>query len=118
MRATALHHTEMAEELTMLWSAVSSAVGLVLVRSPNETFRVEVTDDLVAQFWRLAELYSWHEGPDVRICDLQLEPHSVKPDGPTILVRPLGNFRQYQLHNSRWAPSWRPCGLRLHAFGT
>jgi hypothetical protein len=46
----ALHHAEMAGELTALQSAVSSAVELVLVRSPNETFWVEVTDEQVAKF--------------------------------------------------------------------
>jgi hypothetical protein len=42
MWAAALHHTEMVGELTTFWVTVSSAMELVLGRSPNETSRVEV----------------------------------------------------------------------------
>jgi hypothetical protein len=45
---------------------------LVMGHSPNETFPVDVTDELVAQFWRLKELCSRLEGPVVRICHLLL----------------------------------------------
>jgi hypothetical protein len=74
MWAATLCHTEMARELTALWEAVSSAMELVLGRSPNETSRVEVTNKLVANFWRREELCSRLEGPGVRICDLLLGP--------------------------------------------
>jgi hypothetical protein len=37
MRAASLHHTKMVGELTALRVAVSSAVELVLGRSPSET---------------------------------------------------------------------------------
>jgi hypothetical protein len=47
--ATALCHTEMARELTALQVVVSSTVELVLGCSPNETSRVEVTNELVAK---------------------------------------------------------------------
>jgi hypothetical protein len=43
----------MAEELTALWTAVSSVVEFTLGRSPDEIFRVEVVDKLVAKFWKL-----------------------------------------------------------------
>jgi hypothetical protein len=56
MWVATLCHAEMARELAALWSVMSSTVGLVLRRSPNETFRVEVIDELVAKFWRLEEL--------------------------------------------------------------
>jgi hypothetical protein len=39
--------------------AVTSITELVLERSLDETFRVEIMGELVAQFWRLEELYSW-----------------------------------------------------------
>jgi hypothetical protein len=50
MQAAAIHHIEMARELATLRAAVTSAAELVLGRSPNETFRVEIVDELVAQF--------------------------------------------------------------------
>jgi hypothetical protein len=74
MRAASLHHTKMAGELTALRAAVSSAVELVLGRSPSETSWVEFINKLVAKFWRREELCSWHEGPGVRICNLLLGP--------------------------------------------
>jgi hypothetical protein len=74
MRATALCHTEMAGELTVLWAVVSSTAELVPGRSLNETSQVEVTNELVAKFQRREELCSRHEGPGVRICDLLLGP--------------------------------------------
>jgi hypothetical protein len=74
MRAAAIHHIEMAGELAMLRTVVTSAAELVLGRSPNETFRVEIVDELVAQFWKLEELCSQLEWPGVKICDLLLGP--------------------------------------------
>jgi hypothetical protein len=50
MQAPALHHTEMVRELTTLLVAVSSTMELVLGRSPGETSRVEVENELVAKF--------------------------------------------------------------------
>jgi hypothetical protein len=41
---------------------------------PNETFRIEVTDVLVAKFWRLEDLCSRLEVPGTRIYDLLLRP--------------------------------------------
>jgi hypothetical protein len=58
MRVAALRHTEVVGELAMLWVVVSSATVLVLGRLLDETFRVEVMDELVAKFWRLEELCS------------------------------------------------------------
>jgi hypothetical protein len=43
-------HTELAEELAMLGVAVSSVIEFVLGCSPNEAFRVQVVDELVAKF--------------------------------------------------------------------
>jgi hypothetical protein len=74
MRAAILHHTEMARELAALWATVSSAVELVLGCSPDETFLVDVMDELVPEFWRLGELFSWLKWPGTRICDLLLGP--------------------------------------------
>jgi hypothetical protein len=45
-----LYHTEMAEELATLRTVMSSAVEFTLGCSPDETFRVEVVDELVAKF--------------------------------------------------------------------
>jgi hypothetical protein len=74
MRATALHHAEVVGELATLWVAVSSAAELVLGCSPNETFQVEVMDELVAEFQRPEELSLWLECPGTRINDLLLGP--------------------------------------------
>jgi hypothetical protein len=76
MRIAALHHTEMVEELAMLWMTVSSTVEFVLGRSLDETFRVEVVDELVAKFWKLEEWCSRLERSGVRIYDLLLGPPS------------------------------------------
>jgi hypothetical protein len=46
----AIHHIEMARELVALRATVTSATELVLGRPPDETVRVEITDELVAQF--------------------------------------------------------------------
>jgi hypothetical protein len=69
-----LCHTEVDGELSTLWAAVSSTVELVLGRSPDETFQVEVMDELVAEFQRLEELYSQLEWPATRIYVLLLGP--------------------------------------------
>jgi hypothetical protein len=47
-------------------------MDLVLRHSPDETFQVEVMDELVAKFRRLAELWSLLEQTGTRICDLLL----------------------------------------------
>jgi hypothetical protein len=74
MQVTALHHTEMVRELATLRLAVSCTVELVLGRSPGETSRVEVENELVAKFQRLEELCSWLEGHGARICGLLVGP--------------------------------------------
>jgi hypothetical protein len=58
MRVAILHHTEMVGELVGLRVALSSTAELLLGRPPNETFRVEVTKELVAKFQRQEELCS------------------------------------------------------------
>jgi hypothetical protein len=50
MRSAALHHAGVDGELTMLEAAVSSTAELVLGRSPCETSRVEVMNELTAKF--------------------------------------------------------------------
>jgi hypothetical protein len=50
MWVAALHHTEMVGELSMLQAVVSSTVELALGGSPDETFQVEVVDELVVKF--------------------------------------------------------------------
>jgi hypothetical protein len=47
MQAAALRRTEVVRDLAMLQAVVSSSVELVLGRTPDETFRVEVMDELV-----------------------------------------------------------------------
>jgi hypothetical protein len=61
MQIAALHHNMMAGELAALRTAVYSTVEFTLGRSPNETFWVEVVDELVAEFWKLEEWCSWPE---------------------------------------------------------
>jgi hypothetical protein len=50
----------------------SPTVELVLGRSSNETFRVEIADEPVAKLWRLEELCSRLERHGIRIYDLLL----------------------------------------------
>jgi hypothetical protein len=76
MRIAALHHTEMARELGTHPMAVSFAMEFMLGRSPDKIFRVDVVDELVAEFRKLEERRSWLERPGVRICDLLLGPPS------------------------------------------
>jgi hypothetical protein len=74
MRAAALHHAEVAEELTALRAAVSSVTELVLGGSPGETSCVEVMNEVTANFQELEELWSLLRGPGARICILLLGP--------------------------------------------
>jgi hypothetical protein len=62
----------MVVELTALRATVSSTVELVLGRSPNETSWVEITNELVAKFWRREELLSRLEGTIAKVCELHL----------------------------------------------
>jgi hypothetical protein len=48
-----LYHTDMAGELAMLRTTVSSVVEFGLRCSPDETFCVEVVDELIDEFWKL-----------------------------------------------------------------
>jgi hypothetical protein len=41
----------MTEQFAVLWAVVSSATWSVLEHSPIEAFRVEVVDELLAEFW-------------------------------------------------------------------
>jgi hypothetical protein len=50
MQITALHHTEMVGELAVVLTTMSSTVEFALWRLPDETFQVEVVDDLAAEF--------------------------------------------------------------------
>jgi hypothetical protein len=61
---------------------VSSTVEVVLQCSLNETFWVEVVDELVAELRKLEEWHSRLERPGVRICDLLLR----LPQGRTRLA--------------------------------
>jgi hypothetical protein len=74
MRAAALRHADVVEELAVLQVVVSSIAKLVLGHSPDESFQVEVMDELVAKFQRLEELCSWLERPGMRISDPLLGP--------------------------------------------
>jgi hypothetical protein len=50
MLATALHHTEVVEELTVLPTTMSPTAELVLGRSLCEATRVEVMNELTTKF--------------------------------------------------------------------
>jgi hypothetical protein len=50
MQIVAFHHTKMARELAALRAAVSSTVEFVLGHSLDETLRMKVVDELVAEF--------------------------------------------------------------------
>jgi hypothetical protein len=49
MQFAALCHTEMVGELVMLQVTVSSAMEFAFGRSPDETLRVKVVDELVIE---------------------------------------------------------------------
>jgi hypothetical protein len=72
MQTAAICHIEMAMELATLQVTVTSTVELVLGHSSDETFRVEITNELVAQFRKLVVLCSQLEWPSMRIYDLLL----------------------------------------------
>jgi hypothetical protein len=72
MHIVVLRHTEMVEELAALWAAVSSTTKFMLGRLPNEAVRVEVVDELIAEFQRQEEWCSFLERPGTRVCDLIL----------------------------------------------
>jgi hypothetical protein len=72
MRIAALCRTEMAGKLVVLQATVSSTTELALGRSPDETFRVEVVGELVAEFQKLEEQCSRLERHGTSICDLLL----------------------------------------------
>jgi hypothetical protein len=74
MQITALWHTEMARELAMLQTAVSSALEFMLGRLPDKTIQVEVVNEMVAEIYKLEERRSRPKCPGVRICDLLLVP--------------------------------------------
>jgi hypothetical protein len=76
MLIAALCYIEMVGELAALWEAVSSTTEFTLGRSPNETFQVEVVDELLAEFWRQEERRSCLERPSTRVCDMLLGPPS------------------------------------------
>jgi hypothetical protein len=61
-------------KLSALQTAVYSVVEFMLGCSPDETFRVEVVDEMVAEFWKPEERCSRLEWPGMRICDLLLGP--------------------------------------------
>jgi hypothetical protein len=48
-----LYHIDMAGELAILRTMVSSVVEFGLRCSPDETFCVEVVDELIDEFWKL-----------------------------------------------------------------
>jgi hypothetical protein len=74
MWLAALHQTEMAGELAVPQTAVSSAMELMPGRSPSDIFHVGVVGELAAEFQNMGERWSWLERPTVRICDLLLRP--------------------------------------------
>jgi hypothetical protein len=74
MQAAALNYAGAVRELITLRAAMSSATELVLGRSPGETSRVEVMNELTAKFQELEELSSRPNGSRARIYSLILVP--------------------------------------------
>jgi hypothetical protein len=74
MRITAPCHIEMVGELATLQAAVSSTTEFALGCLPNETFQVQVMDELIAKFWKQQERRSHLERPGVRVYDLIIGP--------------------------------------------
>jgi hypothetical protein len=72
MQLAALRHTEMARELSVIRAAESSVTELALRWSPNDTIRMEVVGELIAEFQKLKEQCPWLERPTMSICDLLL----------------------------------------------
>jgi hypothetical protein len=72
MWAASICHIEMAGELAALQTTVTSVAESMLGCSPDETFRVEIMDELVTQFQKLEDLCLRLERPDVKIYDLLL----------------------------------------------
>jgi hypothetical protein len=113
MRIAALRHTEMAKQLAVLRSAVSSVVEFMLRRSLNETFHVEVVDELVAEFQKLEEWRSWLERSGLRIWDLLLGSPFGQAQLTDCLNEAAGQVGVSWLHGGRQTQSRRPCGLQL-----
>jgi hypothetical protein len=76
MRIAALRHTAIAKELVALRPTVSCVTEFALGRSPNDTFRVKVVDELIVKFRKQEEWWSHLERPGARLCDLILGPPS------------------------------------------
>jgi allophanate hydrolase subunit 1 len=74
MRIAALRHAEMAKEFASLQAVVSSTAEFMLEYTPNEVFRVEVVDDMIAKFWKQEERQSHLERPSTRVYDMILGP--------------------------------------------
>jgi hypothetical protein len=58
MWATTLHHAMVIRELAVRQAVVTSAMERVLRRSPDETSRVDVMNELTAKIQKLEELCS------------------------------------------------------------
>jgi hypothetical protein len=67
----------------MLQVVVSSVVDCVLRRSPTETLRVDIVNEMVVVFQKQEEQRSHLKKSSVRVCDLILGPPSVRSNWPT-----------------------------------
>jgi hypothetical protein len=76
MEIASFCHIEMTEQFAVLWAVVSSATWSVLERSPIEAFRVEVVDELLAEFWEQEVQCPHLKKSGMRVCDLILGPPS------------------------------------------
>jgi hypothetical protein len=74
MQIGALRHAQMIKELLMLQVVISSATEIVLRRLPTKTLRVEVVDELVAEFWKQEKRWSRLERHGTSVCDPILGP--------------------------------------------
>jgi hypothetical protein len=71
-----LRHVGLVWDLNALRAMMSSDTELVLGPSHDETFGVELMNELTMNFWRSEELCSQLEGPGMRIYGLLLGPPS------------------------------------------
>jgi hypothetical protein len=92
MLIAALCYIEMVGELAALWEAVSSTTEFTLGRLPNETFQVEVVDELLAEFWRQEERRSCLEGLARGSAICSLDRHPARPDWLIDWKRPLDDL--------------------------
>jgi hypothetical protein len=74
MCLAAVHHAEMATQLSALWAAVSLATQSVLGHLPVDTPQAGIVGEIVVQFQERADQCSCLEAIGQEICDNVLGP--------------------------------------------